>query len=246
MTTKTLFPFSILQLTFNQFDDIVYYFYYYVWTYQILLALVYCLITKRFLPPKNFKKHDKNHFLLRQLNFYFIAVIIIYIAEIYYENLHRFWFERFAHHVFAILCFASTVYEPNVISFWYLSPTFIHAIYWSFLRNGLSYIDQILMLYNFNIFISAGLYFRLCCHSKMKRITIRTPLFITFVFNANMMGYFYGNKINFDKFDNQKFILSVLKSCDLAAPVYIYLTCLIYKDYRKKRTNNQNEFSTII
>jgi hypothetical protein len=232
---ENLFPFMILGLEITDFDGIVYYCYRYIWTIQILIAFIYCTVTKRFLAIKDFNRNQDFHFVLRQLNFYFIGVILIYLMEIYYEDIYWTMFERFLHHIFGILLFTSTVYEPNIISFSYLLPTLVHAIYWSFLRSETEYqlqIDLILMFYNILLIIVAiiGL---IGSHWKTKRISIRCPLFVTLVFHSNMMGHFYGYNINFDHLNQEIFMYSIVKSTCLALPIYIYLILTCYK----KRTN---------
>ena len=231
---KHLFPFKVLIFEIKSFDNIVYYFYRYIWTLQIFSAFIYCILIKRFLPVFYFSKKRDYHFMLKQLNFYFIGVIVIYIAEIYYTDIFWTEFERFVHHVFAILLFSSTVYEPNVISFIYLLPTLVHAIYWAFLRSGSDYIYGILMIYNTLIFLMASLMFY-SCHWKSKRISIRCPLFVTFVFHSNMMGHFYGYGINFSFLHKEKFVDSLARSTCLALPVYLYLILTFYKIRKEKK-----------
>lgn len=240
---QNLFPFTILGLKITSFDSIVYYCYRYIWTAQIFVAFIYCIVTKRFLSSKDFNKKRDYHFVLRQLNFYFIGVILIYLVELYYEDLYWTMLERFLHHVFAILLFSATIYEPNTISFIYLLPTIVHAIYWSFLRSGSQYMYEVLMVYN-ALLIIVVFTSLIGCHWKSKRISIRCPLFVTLVFNSNMMGHFYDYNINFDNLNTEKFMDSIMKSTCLALPVYLYLIVTCYK--LRKEQNQANKHSHIL
>jgi hypothetical protein len=236
---ESLFFFKFLELEILNANDIIYYCYCYIWTLQILIAFIFCICTKRFLPFLYFNKRIDHHFLLNQLNIYFIGMILIYLFEIYYDSIYWTMFEKFLHHIFAILLFLATIYEPNTICFFYLLPTLVHAIYCSFSKpeSQLSYL--LLMSYNLLMIIAIALGL-VCCYWKYKCISMRCPLFATMVFNSNMMGYFYGYDINFEMLDKENFAKSIVKSIILTTPLYL---CLIYtfsrgEQEKKKKLEN--------
>ena len=232
---KTFFPFKFLELEILSVNDIIYYCYCYIWTLQIFIAFIFCIHTKRFLPILYFNKRINHHFLLKQLNIYFTGVILIYMFEIYYDSIYWTMFEKFLHHVFAILLFLATICEPNTICFFYLLPTLVHAIYCSFSKpeSQLSYL--LLMTYNLLMIIAIVLGL-MCCFWKSKCISMKCPLFATMVFNSNMMGHFYGYDINFEMLDKETFVKSIVKSIILTAPIYL---CLIYSFSRGEQENKK-------
>ena len=137
----SLFPIKFLSNTFYDFDDIVFYFNSSIWIHQIFGCLIYCLFTRRYLPPtttttttNNNNGYSKSHFMIKQLNFYFISEAIIYALEMIYSTIMTSMFERFLHHLFAILLFAATVYESKIVCVSFLIPTFIHSAYWALIR----------------------------------------------------------------------------------------------------------------
>jgi hypothetical protein len=128
----------------------------------------------------------------------------------------------------------ATIYEPNIISFIYLLPTLVHALhYWVFYNYHLiGLFFYILIAYNILIFVAASVIF-FKCHWQHKHISVRCPLFVTLVYNANMMGHFYGPSINFDQLDKVKFVEAIAKSTCLAMPIYLYLIMNCLFCYKK-------------
>ena len=218
------------------------YCYRYIWTWQIAGALIYCFGTKRYLPIKTFDKKRDYHFVIKQLNFYFIGVIAMYIAEIYYEDIYWTMFERFLHHFFSILFFTAVIFEPNVICLFPLFPTFVHAIYWTIYKSESKYLYPILMVYNILTLVAVCILV-IFSHWNTKRISIRCPLFVIFVFESNVMGHFYGYWINFGELDTQKFIFALLIATCQASLIYLYLIFYMFFNKEKKAKRQQETFT---
>jgi hypothetical protein len=214
--------FSIMNFEVN---DLIYYANYF-WFIQIFICLIYCLLSKRYV-PNQLLLVKSNHILIKQLNFYFISQMLLYLIEIIKYNIIITQFERFLHHVCAILLFASTVYEPVLICVNYLLPTFVHSIYWC-LYKRIRYSYYILMIYNLLLFIAACLFLN---NWKNNLISIRIPLFGAILFNVNLMGHFYDYEINFNHLDGEKFIKAIIFSFILTLPIYFYI---IYFWLKKK------------
>ena len=193
------------------------------------------------MPIKTFDKERDYHFMLKQLNFYFIGVIVMYIAEIYYEDIYWTMFERFLHHFFSILFFTAAIFEPNVICLFPMFPTFVHAIYWTFFESGSKYLYPILMVYNILTLVVVCILV-IYSHWKTKCINIRCPLFVTFVFESNVMGHFYGYGINFGELDTQRFIFSLLIATFLASPIYYFFACSSIKKRKQKGSRKLSHF----
>ncbi len=87
--------FTLLELEIKNFEIFTYYCYCYAWTFQIFVAFVYCIFTRKFLPRKSYNNNTDSHFMLKQLNLYFIGVIVIYMLEIYLEDIYWTKFEKF-------------------------------------------------------------------------------------------------------------------------------------------------------
>ena len=219
---NSFLPLKILTLNFYTFDDIIYFFNSNIWIYQIFACLVYCLVTRRYLPSKS---PIQTSFLIKQMNFYFISEIIIYVLEIIYSTIRIDMFERFLHHLCSIFLFSATIYEPKIICVNYALPTFIHSIYWSLIRqNNFSsdMIYSILMLYNALLIVCSIIIIR-GCHWKERVISIRIPLLATLLFNINIMSHFYGYNLNLSDLNVTKLTSSIVFSFAFSLPIYIYL-----------------------
>ena len=131
-----LFPFVFFDRTFNNFDDVVYHINRSVWLYQIGLGLVYCACTRRFLPDRNYKSavpsRAKHALFLKQINVYFLTAIVVYSLEMSLSTppILVAMFERFLHHICAILLIVATLVEQHILCFHYVLPLFLHSLYW--------------------------------------------------------------------------------------------------------------------
>jgi hypothetical protein len=203
----------------------------FIWTIQISACLAYCLIKKRYIP--NEKCINKQHFLIKQLYFYFITQIIIFLNELIQSNCIITNIEKFFHHLLAILLFFCTIYEPIFINVIYLLPTLIHSIYWCLTRSITPFFSlKLLAVYNLFLFF-ASFYFLKQWYCT-NYVTLRVPLIGLILFNNNLIGYFYDFHINILNLDRFKLFISFIKSMCFTLPIYIFI---IYFILRKKRKN---------
>ena len=223
MASESLFPLYFV-IKLESFDQLVYTLYNSLWLFQICLALVYCIATGRYLPTK--KTNQETNILLSQINCHLFTIVVIYAIEMYYEQLHIRQFDRFLHHLFSILASFATFLEFQIMCFWFLAPLIFHAAYWIFIK------QEILLIYNVLILIATSLF--IYCHVRDNRISLRVPLLISLVFNSNIMGYLYDFKIDLSQLDEEKFKYSVILSCGLSAPFYIYLIYLSFRSSKNK------------
>lgn len=208
----------------------------FIWTIQISTCLAYCLVKKRFVPNEKCIKNIKQHFLIKQLYFYFITQIIIFLNELIQSDCIITNLEKFFHHLLAILLFLFTMYEPIFINVIYLLPTLIHSIYWCLTRSITPFFSlKLLAVYNLFLFI-ASFNFLKQWHTK-NYVTLRVPLIGLILFNNNLIGYFYNFHINILNLDIFKLFISFFKSMCFTLPIYIFI---IYSILRKKRKNIHN------
>jgi hypothetical protein len=226
-----IFPIKLC-IIINNFNNI-YYYSSFIWIWQITLALLHCITAKIYYPSNSFI-NNSNNFSFKQLKIYLITQMILYFIEIILTDILITKFERFSHHVFAILLFGSVLYQPIIICFNFVLPIFIHAIYW-LISESVSY-DQsnyALMVYNASLIICCSLIFKECFWTNKNLIHFRSPLFATCLFYVNMMGYFYDYNINLKQLDNFKFFKSIIFSLFLTFPIF---SCFIYLHFRNKKT----------
>ena len=229
-----IYPFN----TFSTFDDVIFYFNSSIWIYQIATCLIYCLIKRRYLPPP---QNTKTSFMIKQLNFYFLSEILIYALEMAYSTIATTMFERFLHHICAILLFTATMLELNMICVFFLVPTFIHSAYWSLIRNGSFSQDivySVLMVYNGCLFVSASVILKYS-YCKSQVISVRVPFFCTLLFHVNVMSHFYDYNLNLYYIDAEKLTRSVVLSSTITMPIYLYLIYLANRTFKTAKNLNQ-------
>ena len=226
-----IYPFN----TFKTFDDVIFYFNSSIWIYQIAACLIYCLFARRYLPPSS---NTTSHFMIKQLNFYFISEILIYIVEMIYSTILTTMFERFLHHTCAILLFLATMRESKIVCVHFLIPTFVHSVYWTLIRNGRfseEIVYSVLMVYNGCLFLSASIILKYS-YWKTKVISFRAPILCTLLFHVNVMSHFYGYNLNLYFINEEKLIRSLVLSSTMSMPIYLFF---IFLTYRTSKTINK-------
>jgi hypothetical protein len=212
---KILFPIKILSITINDFNDINYYLNF-VWLTQITLCLICTIIKRRFVPKY---KTNKTYILIEQIKIYFITQSIVYFFEIILTNLLITCFERFLHHVFAIILLLSTCYQSSIICVTYIVPVFVHSIYWSLTKTTSDDFNNIILfIYNLSLFISSTLFIK-----NVNLICYNIPFYATCISNVNLMGYLYDYNINLNYLNKIKFFESFFISTIISMPIYIYV-----------------------
>lgn len=238
-----LFPFYFFSLKFDNFDDVVYHLNRTIWITQIFTSLVYCLVTKRFLPynrdtPPRPSKWD---ILLKQVNIYFLLACVVYGMEMIFSTVIYTMFERFLHHLIAICIMIATLIEQNILCFHYIFPLFLHALYWTLTRsNYLSAqnVYNLLVAYSSLLLIYASiLLWRF--YWKLNIITVRIPLCATFLFNINIMSHFYGYFVHLYNVDVERMLRAILISVSLSAPIYIFIFYTIYVKRSSHTSSNK-------
>ena len=194
----------------------------FIWIIQIFASLAYCLAKKRFVINEECNGIRNQHFLIKQLYFYFSTQIILFLNELIQSDFIITNLEKFFHHLLAILLFLSTMYEPVFISVNYLIPTLIHCIYWCSIKTITPYFSlKILAVYNLFLFIAAFNFFKKWY--RINYVTIRVPLLILILFNNNLIGYFYNYNINILNLDIFKLLISILKSLCISLPIFVFI-----------------------
>jgi hypothetical protein len=224
-----LFPFHIFGLTFYSYDQINIYFNN-LWIIQIIICLLCCIRRKHYFPSSNLR----TDFSIRQIYVYFTTSSFIYLTEMALTNILFTMFDRFMHHLIAIMIFCSVMVEPQVLSVVFLVPFLIHSIYW--LITDWYYSDIILFIYNLDILIHLAIMIMKTYNRKVKFYSYRVPLYAALLYNINLLGYLYDYYINFMYLEVEKFIKSFLFSTFISLPFYIYL---IYVNH-----SNENNFKT--
>jgi hypothetical protein len=177
--------------------------------------------------------HD--NFSINQLKIYLSTQSILYLFELSLTDILITEFEKFLHHLFAILLFTLVIYQPIIICCNFLLPVFVHSVYWLISETANNaYGNLVLYVYNFTLILSSCLFLKeYFWNNKNLQMNIRTALFLicllaTCLFYANMMGYFYGYNINFKRLDDLKFLKSNFYALILTFPCFSYLTSLQY------------------
>lgn len=210
-----------------------------IWIIQIFIGLIYCWVKKIYFPDKN-NMVLLNSILIKQIRFYLITHMMVYLMQMLFSNLIFQSFDCFLHHMLSIFLFLSTLYEPHVISVSYLVPYFMHCIYW-FIDTDMI---ELLVIYNIFLVMNSLIVVIYAYQKKIEIISIRIPLACVFIFNVNLFGLLYGfdlnlNNINIIRFWNA-FGLSTISSM----PLYVFFIFSYLKISKRniKCTKNTKSF----
>jgi len=211
-----LFPFELFGTVFVDFDQINAKLNK-LWTIQIIICLFYCIKQKKYVPSLNFK----HSIFIKQIYVYFLTTSFVYLIEILFSNVLIAMFERFMHHMFAIMILCSVMLEPQILSVVFIFPFLIHSIYW--LKTNGEYSEAVLIIYNLDILINVAIMIYMTYNRKLKCYSYRVPLFATLLYNINMFGHLYGYGVNLMNLNIHKCLISFLISCCVSFPFYFYL-----------------------
>ena len=210
---KIFWSSSVLQVFLNQ-----------IWFVQILVCLCFCFKYKRYWPQKN----TKYNIYIKQIHFYFFVLSLLYIYEIFELKTFYLIFEKFLHHVLAILLFVVTYLKPQIISVLYLIPYLIHSIYW--LKYGFD-TDLVLLIYNISILVCSVIIMIKSYNRRVKTYSLRVLLLSGLLYNVNIFGAWYGYDVKILNLDMNKCFKSMAVSIVTSLPFYFYL---VYVNMERK------------
>ena len=221
--------FDIILINFNQ-----------IWVIQIFIAWLYCIKRRRFVPVK---VNSNTSIFIKQLFFYLFTSSIVYLAEMLLSNTFFGMFERFAHHVVAILLFYMCYLRPNILCFWLLTPVLIHSIYWLEFTND--YSNELLFIYNLSLFSSAIIIMVTTYNRTVKLCRLRALIVSGLLYNVNIFGHRYGYFVNLFELDYKKAMSALLFSLSTSLPFYMYLIYVNYEKFTCKIMKHDQEYSLI-
>ena len=196
-----------------------------IWVIQIFIAWLYCIKIRRFLPAQT---NARISIFIKQFYIYLLTCSIVYFTEMLFSDTFYFLFERFAHHVVAILLFYSCYLKPTIISFCFLTPILLHSIYW--LEIARIYASRLLVFYNLSILINSFIIMLTTYNRTTKLYSLRVLILSGLLLNVNMFGARYGFSVNLFELDYEKAKESLIFSLTTSSPLYFYL---IYVNYEK-------------
>ena len=196
-----------------------------VWVIQIFIAWVYCIKIRRFLPEK---PNAKISIFIKQFYIYLLTSSIVYLVEILLSNTFFRMFERFAHHVVAIILFYVCYLKSTIISVAFLTPILIHSIYW--LRFTKEYSDELLLIYNLSILVNSIIIMMTTYNRTNKLYSLRVLILSGLLYNVNIFGKRYEYFVNLFELDYEKAKSALFFSFATSSPLYFYL---IYVNYEK-------------
>ena len=215
-----------------------------VWVIQIFMAWLYCIKIRRFLPAK---PNTKSSIFIKQFYIYLLTSSIVYLAEILLSNTFFIMFERFAHHVVAILLFYVCYLKSTIISVSFLTPILIHSIYWvDFTRE---YSNELLFFYNLSILVNSIIIMLTTYNRTTKLYSLRVLILSGLLYNVNIFGDRYGYFVNLFELDYEKAKRALFFSLSTSSPLYIYLVYVNFEELTKFcriRQTDQVEYTHIV
>ena len=230
----TIFPFRLLEIVFLNFDDIQQVLNN-IWLCQIFVCWLHCFRVKQILPNLRLKRN----FYIKQFYVYMLVKSVCYTLEMASTNIFFDLHERFLHHLFAILLFASTYLKPHIISVCYLTPYLFHSIYW--LTPGSKWADTILMLYNVSMLVFSIIIFVHTYNKRVKVYSLRVLLCTGLLYNVNLFGHFYGYNVKILELDTILALKALTYSALTSTPFYGYLI-YVNVDFRRGNLGHSSEF----
>jgi hypothetical protein len=197
-----------------------------VWFLQILIAWLYCIKIRRFVPVQ---ANAKNSIFIKQFYIYLFNNSLAYFVEVLFSNAFFILFERFAHHVISALLFYVSYLKPNIISVAYLTPFLLHSIY--LLELSYQYTDEILFVYNLSILVCSAIMMYATYNRRIKFHSLRVLILSGLLFNVNLFGKNYGYYVNLFELDYKKAASSFMFSLALSSPFYFYLVHVNYEKW---------------
>ena len=171
----------------------------------------------------------------------------MYLAEILLSNTFFIMFERFAHHVVAILLFYVCYLKSTIISVSFLTPILIHSIYWvDFTRE---YSIELLFFYNLSILVNSIIIMLTTYNRTTKLYSLRVLILSGLLYNVNIFGDRYGYFVNLFELDYEKAKRALFFSLSTSSPLYIYLVYVNFEELTKFcriRQTDQVEYTHIV
>lgn len=196
-----------------------------IWFIQTLIALLYCIRIRRFVPTQ---PNAKISIFIKQYLICLITNSIVYLGEILLSNTFFTKFERFAHHVVAISLFYLTCLRPNIICVCILSTGFFHSLYW--FDFTLEYKFHILFIYNLSLLVNSVIIMWTTYNRTVKLYSLKVLILTGLLYNINIFGDQYGYFVNLLELDFEKAKSSLIFSLSTSSPFYFYL---IYVNWEK-------------
>ena len=215
-----------------------------IWVIQIFIAWLYCIKIRRFLPTLT---NARISILIKQFYIYLLTNSAVYFVEMLFSNTFYIMFERFGHHVVAILLFYVCYLKPTIISVAFLTPIFIHSIYWLDFTN--KYSHELLFLYNSSILVNSIVIMLTTYNRTTKLYSLRVLILSGLLYNFNIFGEKYNYYVNLFELDYEKAKSALFFSLSTSSPLYFYL---IYVNYEKLtkfcriRQTDQVEYTHIV
>jgi len=201
-----------------------------IWVIQIFIAWLYCIKIKRFVPTQ---ANAKISIIIKQFLAYLFTNAIIYILEMLFSNTFFTMFERFAHHVVAIILFYVCYLKQNIISVAFLTPFLIHSIYWLEHNVITKYSNELLLLYNLSLLTNSVFIMYTTYNRTVKLYSLRVLILSGLLYNVNIFGDRYHYNVEIFNLDYKKAKDSLWFSLATSTPLYSYL---IYVNYEKLRS----------
>ena len=215
-----LLPFEIFGIEFITINEILN-FLNKLWFMQIFICFAYCLKIKRYLP------NNQSSIFLKQFYIYLLANAMVYVVDMLVTNIFFNMFERFFHHIIAILIFYATYLEQSLLCVTYLTPYLLHSLYWLNIFSNSN--EFVLMIYNLTLLLSCLIGIWKTYNTKVKLCSLRILILTGLLFNVNMFGYMYDYYVEIFNLDLKKAFFSFFISILVSMPYYYYLFYVNFK-----------------
>ena len=177
---------------------------------------------------------------LKQFFIYLSANAMVYAVDMLATNIFFSMFERFIHHIIAILIFYATYLEQSLLCVTYLTPYLLHSVYWLNVFSNSN--EFLLMVYNLTLLLSCLVGILKTYNIKVKLCSLRILILTGLLFNVNMFGFMYDYHVEIFNLDLKKTFYSFFTSILFSTPYYFYL---FYVNFKTRNSFNNKKLINV-